>query len=78
VLISLLLLAFFGRVLAVASHRLGRKVGGFLPIGRLVDTVGLASVKLIVMVKRGSSTFSAATVARSGLALGRTVGKLWP
>ena len=27
------------------------------------------------MVKRGSSTFSAAAVARSGLALGRTVGK---
>jgi len=38
-------------------------------------TVGLLSVKLIVMVKRGSSTFSAAAVARSGLALGRTVEK---
>ena len=45
------------------------------PIGRLVVTVGLLSVKLIVMVKRGSSTFSAAAVARSGLALGRTVEK---
>jgi len=30
---------------------------------------------LIVTVKRGSSTFSAAAVARSGLALGRTVEK---
>jgi len=37
--------------------------------------VGLLSVKLIVMVKRGSSTISAAPVARSGLALGRTVEK---
>jgi len=45
------------------------------PIGRLVVTVGLLSVKLIVMVKRGASTFSAAAVARSGLALGRTVEK---
>jgi len=43
--------------------------------GRLVVTVGLLSVKLIVMVKRGSSPFSAATVARSSLALGRTVEK---
>ena len=47
----------------------------FLPIGRLVDTVGLPAVKLIVMVKRDSSTFSAAAVARSGLALARTVEK---
>jgi len=45
------------------------------PIGRLVVTVGLLSVKLIVMVKRGSSTFSAAAVARSGLALGLSVEK---
>jgi len=45
------------------------------PIGRLVVTVGLLSVRLIVIVKRGSSTFSAAAVARSGLALGRTVEK---
>jgi len=37
--------------------------------------VGLPLVKLIVMVKRGSSTFSAAAVARSGLALGRMVEK---
>jgi len=43
------------------------------PIGRLVVTVGLLSVKLIVMVKRGSSTFSAAAVTRSGLALGLSV-----
>ena len=45
------------------------------PIGRLVVTVGRLSVKLIVMVKRSSSAFSAAAVARSGLALGRTVEK---
>ena len=62
-------------MLAVSSLRFGRKVRGFLPIGRLVVTVGLPSVRLIVMVKRGSSTFSPATVARSGLALGRTVEK---
>jgi len=37
--------------------------------------VGLPAVKLIVMVKRGSSTFAATTVARSGMALGRTVEK---
>jgi len=37
--------------------------------------VGLPSVKLIVMVKRGSSTLSAAVVTRSGMALGRTVEK---
>ena len=37
-------------------------------------TVGLLR-RLIVMVKRGSSTFSAAAVMRSGLALGRTVEK---
>jgi len=43
--------------------------------GRLALTVGLLSVKLIVMVKRGSSTCSAAAVARSGLALGRTIEK---
>jgi len=61
-------------VLAVSSLRFGRKVGGFLPIGRLVvQSVFLRG--LIVMVKRGSSTFSAAAVARSGLALGRTVEK---
>jgi len=59
-------------VLAVSSLRFGRKVSGLLPIGRLVVTVGLPSVKLIVMVKRGSSTFSAAMVTRSGLALGQT------
>ena len=64
-------------VTAVSSLRFGRKVGGFLPIGRLIGTVSLpsSSVKLIVMVKRGSSTFSAAAVARSGLAHGRTVEK---
>jgi len=46
----------------VSSHRLVSR------------TVGLLR-KLIVMVKRGSSSFSAAAVARSGLALCRTVEK---
>jgi len=61
------------------------QVGGFPPFAsverslvsshRLVSrTVGLLR-KLIIMVKRGSSTFSAAAVTRSGLALGRRVEK---
>jgi len=37
--------------------------------------VGLPAVKLIVMVKRGSSTFSATAVARSGMAVRWTVQK---
>jgi len=48
-------------------------VSSFLPISGLVDAVGLPSVRLIVMVKRCSSTFSAASVTRSGLALGGMV-----
>ena len=42
-------------MLAVSSVLFGRKVGSFLPMGRLVVTVHLPSVKLIVMVKVISS-----------------------
>ena len=61
-------------MLAVSSLRFGRKVGGFNSHRSVSRTVGLLR-KLVVMVKRGSSTFCAAAVARSGLALGQTVEK---
>ena len=59
----------------VSALQFWRKVHGFLPSVRLVVTVGLPTVKLIVIIKRGSCTFSAAAVARSGLALGQTLEK---
>jgi len=42
---------------------------------RLVSRTVCLLRKLIIMVKRGCSTFFAAAVARSGVALGRTVEK---
>ena len=61
-------------MLAVSSVLFGRKVGSFLPMGRLVVTVHLPSVKLIVMVKVISSSPPPVLAVRYGSPVAAAAG----